>query len=67
MKFFPVVGVLIGGTAALLHLVLAPHLPRPISAFVVLLYLVLVTGCLHEDALADAEAAAEAAFVLANP
>jgi adenosylcobinamide-GDP ribazoletransferase len=54
VKFFPVVGVLIGGTAALVHLVIAPHLPRPISAFVVLLYLVLVTGCLHEDALADA-------------
>jgi adenosylcobinamide-GDP ribazoletransferase len=54
VKFFPVVGILIGGTAALVHLVLVPHLPRPISAFVVLLYLVLVTGCLHEDALADA-------------
>jgi len=54
VKFFPLVGVLVGGTAALVHVALAPHLPRLISAFVVLLYLVLVTGCLHEDALADA-------------
>jgi adenosylcobinamide-GDP ribazoletransferase len=33
--------------------VLAPHLGRPASAVVVLLYLVLITGCLHEDGLTD--------------
>lgn len=32
---------------------LAPHLGRPISALAVLVYLVLITGCLHEDGLAD--------------
>jgi len=53
VKFFPLVGVIVGGSAALLHLLLAPHLPRLITAFLVLLYLVLVTGCLHEDGLAD--------------
>ena len=29
VKFFPVVGALIGGAAALIHWALAPHLPRP--------------------------------------
>jgi adenosylcobinamide-GDP ribazoletransferase len=53
VKFFPLVGVVVGGSAALLHLLLAPHLPRLISALLVLVYLVLVTGCLQEDGLAD--------------
>jgi adenosylcobinamide-GDP ribazoletransferase len=54
VKFFPLVGTFIGGGAALLHLLLAPHFPRLVTAFLVLLYLVLVTGGLHEDGLADA-------------
>ena len=54
VKFFPLVGVVVGGGAALLHLLIAPHLPRAIAALLVLLYLVLVTGCLTEDGLADA-------------
>jgi len=54
VKFFPVVGALIGGAAALIHWALAPHLPRPITAALVLLFLVLITGGLHEDGLADA-------------
>ena len=53
VKFFPLVGLVIGAGAALLQKVLAPHLSRPASALVVLLYLVLITGCLHEDGLAD--------------
>jgi adenosylcobinamide-GDP ribazoletransferase len=53
VKFFPMVGLVIGSGAALLEKVLAPHLDRPASAVVVLLYLVLTTGCLHEDGLAD--------------
>jgi adenosylcobinamide-GDP ribazoletransferase len=54
VKFFPLVGAVVGGGAALLHLLLAPHLPRLIAALLVLVYLVLVTGCLQEDGLADA-------------
>jgi adenosylcobinamide-GDP ribazoletransferase len=53
VKFFPLVGLVIGSGAALLEKVLAPHLGRPASAVVVLLYLVLITGCLHEDGLTD--------------
>jgi adenosylcobinamide-GDP ribazoletransferase len=53
VKFFPLVGLVIGSGAALLEKLLAPHLDRPASALVILLYLVLITGCLHEDGLAD--------------
>lgn len=53
VKFFPVVGVLVGGGAALCSEMFIGHLPRTISSFLVLLYLVLITGCLHEDGLAD--------------
>jgi adenosylcobinamide-GDP ribazoletransferase len=53
VKFFPLVGLVIGLGAALLQKVLSPHLSRPAAALVVLLYLVLITGCLHEDGLAD--------------
>jgi adenosylcobinamide-GDP ribazoletransferase len=54
VKFFPLVGAIVGGAVALLHLLIAPHLPRAVAALLVLLFLVLVTGCLTEDGLADA-------------
>ena len=53
VKYFPVVGLVIGLGAGLIEKMLAPHLGRPVSALVVLVYLVLITGCLHEDGLAD--------------
>jgi adenosylcobinamide-GDP ribazoletransferase len=53
VKFFPLVGVFIGGLAALLNGSLVNHLPRLASAFLIVLFLVLITGCLHEDGLAD--------------
>ena len=52
-KFFPLVGLVVGSGAALLQKLLLPHLGRPLVAAVVLIYLVLITGCLHEDGLAD--------------
>jgi adenosylcobinamide-GDP ribazoletransferase len=54
VKFFPLVGALIGGGAALLQLFLSAHLPRLAAAFFVLLYSILITGGLHEDGMADA-------------
>ena len=54
VKFFPVVGLLIGCAAALLHLLLAQHLSRLVAALLVIVFLVAITGCLHEDGLADA-------------
>jgi len=53
VKYFPLVGLVIGLGAGLIEKVLAPHLGRPVSALAVLVYLVLITGCLHEDGLAD--------------
>lgn len=53
IKFFPLVGLVVGSGAVLLQKILVPHLSRPIVALIVLAYLVLITGCLHEDGLAD--------------
>jgi adenosylcobinamide-GDP ribazoletransferase len=52
--FFPAVGLALGAAAALLHRLLAPHLSRPLAALAVIAALVLATGALHEDGLADA-------------
>jgi adenosylcobinamide-GDP ribazoletransferase len=53
IKFFPLVGLVIGSGAVLLQRMLIPHLSRPLIALAVLVYLVLITGCFHEDGLAD--------------
>jgi adenosylcobinamide-GDP ribazoletransferase len=54
VKFFPVIGLLIGSAAALLHRLFVTHLPRPVTALFVVVFLVLLTGGFHEDGLADA-------------
>lgn len=53
IKFFPLVGALLGAVAALLHRTLVPHLGRLPTALVIVVFLVWSTGCLHEDGLAD--------------
>lgn len=53
VKFFPLVGLLVGGSAAGVYLLLDPHLPKLVTSALVLVFLVLLTGCFHEDALAD--------------
>src|SRR5260221_13865780 len=52
--FFPVVGLVVGGGAVFLNYVLSPHVSRDVIVLLILFYLVLVTGGLHEDALGDA-------------
>jgi len=52
--FFPMVGLVIGVCASVLQRVLSRHLDRALVALLVLTFLVLITGGLHEDALADA-------------
>jgi adenosylcobinamide-GDP ribazoletransferase len=52
-KFFPLVGLVVGSGAILLQRLLMIHMNRPLVALIVLIYLVLITGCLHEDGLAD--------------
>jgi adenosylcobinamide-GDP ribazoletransferase len=54
VKFFPLVGLAVGGGAVFLQRVLRLHLNRPLVALALLAYLMLITGCLHEDGLADA-------------
>lgn len=54
VKFFPLIGALIGMGSAVLHFLLIPHLPGTIVAMLIVVYLVAITGCLHEDGLADA-------------
>jgi adenosylcobinamide-GDP ribazoletransferase len=53
VKFFPLVGLLIGSGSLLLYLILAPHLPSTIVALLIVVYLVAITGGFHEDGLAD--------------
>jgi adenosylcobinamide-GDP ribazoletransferase len=53
IRFFPLVGLVAGLGAVPLQKVLMFHLGRPLVALIVLIYLVLLTGCLHEDGLAD--------------
>ncbi len=53
VKFFPIAGLLIGSGSALLYCALVPHLPLSIVALSIVLYLVVITGGLHEDGLAD--------------
>ena len=54
VKFFPLVGLVVGTGAVLLQKLLTTHLPNPLVSLIVLTYLVLITGFLHEDGLADA-------------
>jgi adenosylcobinamide-GDP ribazoletransferase len=53
IKYFPLVGALLGAAAALLHRALVPHLGRLPTALGIVIFLVWSTGCLHEDGLAD--------------
>jgi adenosylcobinamide-GDP ribazoletransferase len=53
-KFFPVVGLAIGLLAVAIERALAARLQPQVLALVLVLYLVLITGALHEDGLADA-------------
>ena len=50
---FPVVGVAIGASGSGIYLAAAHWLPFPLAALFALLFLVLATGGLHEDGLAD--------------
>jgi adenosylcobinamide-GDP ribazoletransferase len=52
--FFPLVGLLVGAGGVFLHFVLSPYVSRSVVVVVILMYLVGVTGGLHEDGLADA-------------
>jgi adenosylcobinamide-GDP ribazoletransferase len=52
--FFPIVGLLVGGGAIVVNHVLSRFVPHAVVVVIVLVFLVAITGGLHEDALADA-------------
>ena len=52
--FFPAVGLLIGAGGAALYSLLSPYTTRDVAVVLILVYLVTITGGLHEDALGDA-------------
>jgi adenosylcobinamide-GDP ribazoletransferase len=53
-RFFPIVGAIVGLGAIGLDFLVRPHADRSVSVVLVLVYLVILTGGLHEDGLADA-------------
>lgn len=52
--FFPAIGLLVGAGGVALNVLLSPRLSRDVVVVLILVYLVIVTGGLHEDALGDA-------------
>jgi len=54
LVFFPGVGLLLAAGGLLIRFALATHVGNGIVVLAILIYLVLLTGALHEDALADA-------------
>lgn len=53
IPFFPVVGLVVALGAIGLQRLLQAHLTQPVLAVLLLTYLVVITGALHEDGLAD--------------
>lgn len=51
--FYPLVGALLGASAGAVLMLSEVGLGRPLSALLALGWLLVVTGCLHEDGLAD--------------
>lgn len=51
--FFPLIGLLIGGLAALVLLILADFMPASIAVVLSMVCTILLTGAFHEDGLAD--------------
>src|SRR5688572_8308096 len=51
--FFPLIGVIVGGGAALVFVVLQRVLPLPASVFCAIVFAAFITNGFHEDGLAD--------------
>src|SRR4051812_43396461 len=51
--FFPLVGALIGAGAGVVYLAASYPFPPSVAAILALSFLLIVTGALHEDGLAD--------------
>ena len=53
VAFFPIIGLLIAATAYGFNQIFAHHLPQPVRMILLVGVIVLITGALHEDGLAD--------------
>jgi adenosylcobinamide-GDP ribazoletransferase len=53
-RFFPIVGAIVGLGAIAIDALIRSRADRTVSVVLILIYLVIVTGGLHEDGLADA-------------
>ena len=53
-RFFPLVGAIVAAGAIALDAIAAPRAGRNVSVVLIMMYLVVITGGLHEDGLADA-------------
>lgn len=51
--FFPFIGVLLGALSGAVFMASEAHLTPSVSALLALAFLLIATGCLHEDGLAD--------------
>jgi len=51
--WFPAVGLFVGGLAALVYVLVVPYLVRGLAALLTVFVMIMVTGGLHEDGLAD--------------
>jgi adenosylcobinamide-GDP ribazoletransferase len=51
--YFPLVGMVLGAAVVGLHALLSAHFSRSVAALLVVLFLTLMTGAMHEDGLAD--------------
>jgi adenosylcobinamide-GDP ribazoletransferase len=54
LAFFPLVGLILAAGGLLVRFLLSTHVANGVVVLFILVYLVLLTGGLHEDALADA-------------
>jgi len=54
VKYFPLVGLLVGALAALVYWLAAKILPIEIAVILSMIVTIYATGCFHEDGLADA-------------
>lgn len=51
--WFPAVGLLVGSAAACSYMLVIGHMGRPLAALIAVIVMVIITGGLHEDGLAD--------------
>ncbi len=52
-RYFSLVGYLIGGLCALVYYIVSSFLSEPMAIIISMLFGILLTGCFHEDGLAD--------------